>query len=799
MNQVFQPTCRSTLLAAVTISLAFGLPSWPAFAQEHILRFETTTEGAITITGNTLGLSHYHDGTTSQNGQGVTDAIGTFLAAEPASLDSSPAPTTAPPWPAGTTSSWQGNGSSAVLDLPADKAFEVLYAELLWGGSWAYASEDVSAHLSAPVTLRFEGGESISVNSDPATAIKLDTPATGFYANYYVRSAEVTSFIQACGPGEYTVSGVPATQDHANRSTNAAGWTLVVAYQASYLPARNMALWIGAQWVDEGATVDFSVEGFCTPPTGPVTGQALISAIEGDANRPGNSALIRTSGDQYLALSAPNNPSDNFFCSQINNSTGVLDTLGTFGDRNHNPATRTNVTGGRQGWDITGVLLSGAHLTNNQTSATLRATSTGGAADDSYVVTVVAMTVDVNAPAFDLGTDAFTVTPDQARPGDTVTFTASLTNDGTAVARSVRFHLPLPEGLALTSFSIDGEPGDVDGNTVSTAQLTSPGVEIGDIAPGETVVLVLQVEVLAAPAPPAEGLFTTQGRISYEYQSCAGDPAIVTEIASDVDLAIRVPRLETMLSSLPSTLTREANATWRVRVNNTGTAADGPVTLLIGLPVGVTYLAGSTRLNGSSVADVSGQMPFSSASAIAGPSGPASTIAAGETATIELVVSVDSDAPDQLTFQASVDPDGSGPRPAVPASLVLNVSGSGTPDPYCGDGNIDEGEECDDGSDYDGDGCSSSCTIEPGWICTEEPSICVLEQVEVAESEPDVVEEPQHTEEPDLEPDTEDDADAGGATVTGAEACSCSAVGSPPGWALLFALTALVLRRRGRR
>jgi len=33
-------------------------------------------------------------------------------------------------------------------------------------------------------------------------------------------------------------------------------------------------------------------------------------------------------------------------------------------------------------------------------------------------------------------------------------------------------------------------------------------------------------------------------------------------------------------------------------------------------------------------------------------------------------------------------------------------------EPYCGDGNLDEGEECDDGNTTDGDGCSSTCTIE---------------------------------------------------------------------------------------
>jgi uncharacterized repeat protein (TIGR01451 family) len=31
---------------------------------------------------------------------------------------------------------------------------------------------------------------------------------------------------------------------------------------------------------------------------------------------------------------------------------------------------------------------------------------------------------------------------------------------------------------------------------------------------------------------------------------------------------------------------------------------------------------------------------------------------------------------------------------------------------YCGDGNLDPGEECDDGNNVDGDGCSADCTLE---------------------------------------------------------------------------------------
>lgn len=42
----------------------------------------------------------------------------------------------------------------------------------------------------------------------------------------------------------------------------------------------------------------------------------------------------------------------------------------------------------------------------------------------------------------------------------------------------------------------------------------------------------------------------------------------------------------------------------------------------------------------------------------------------------------------------------------------------------CGDGWIDPPEGCDDKSTQPGDGCSSTCAVEPGWECFSEPSIC---------------------------------------------------------------------------
>jgi cysteine-rich repeat protein len=58
---------------------------------------------------------------------------------------------------------------------------------------------------------------------------------------------------------------------------------------------------------------------------------------------------------------------------------------------------------------------------------------------------------------------------------------------------------------------------------------------------------------------------------------------------------------------------------------------------------------------------------------------------------------------------------------------AADVDGDDVPDPCdlgCGSGVVEPGEECDDGNLVDGDGCSATCTIEPCWECTGNPSTC---------------------------------------------------------------------------
>ena len=43
----------------------------------------------------------------------------------------------------------------------------------------------------------------------------------------------------------------------------------------------------------------------------------------------------------------------------------------------------------------------------------------------------------------------------------------------------------------------------------------------------------------------------------------------------------------------------------------------------------------------------------------------------------------------------------------------------------CGDGRVDDEEQCDDGNTVAGDGCNATCGVANGWACTQtSPSIC---------------------------------------------------------------------------
>lgn len=143
-----------------------------------VVRSTVNATGAITFTGNTLGLSR----SDTVGVPGTQDSIGAFTTTN--------ADVRFGTYPLGTTSLYQSNSSAASLVLPAGST--ILYAELIWGGSYINGTVNLSAAINNPVTFITPAG-SFSVTPDPATYNQFDLGGGGAG---YVRSANVTTLVQ---------------------------------------------------------------------------------------------------------------------------------------------------------------------------------------------------------------------------------------------------------------------------------------------------------------------------------------------------------------------------------------------------------------------------------------------------------------------------------------------------------------------------------------------------------------------------------------------------------------------------
>ncbi len=524
MRKVFN-TQIQILLFVLTL---FGLTDLNAL---YILRYNTTDNGGISYTGNTLGLSKAE----GQNNPGTNDAIGAFITTQ------QPLPTPVGSYPndstvAGTTLDYTKNSSSAVLDLPAGS--QVLYAELIWSGSFSFFDEITGNQPDGPVSLTTPQLTQFQILADPATAQNATTPSYGCPGptptpckcpcGNYVRSADVTAIIQAAGAGTYTVGKVAATVNKGDETHNAANWTLAVIYKNPNMFTYNMTLFVGCEQASYTTNAPATVKGFCVPPSGVLNGRLFVSASEADANKGGDTLLFGkqlplTNADR---LSGGNNPLTNFFASQINTllplttdpSTGKLvaigssqlDTRGSYGTKNANATTGTNISGGRQGADITSIDISNK-LAYNQTEAYALGTTTS----DDYTISSLAMQIQVGAPILKATKRVNGQLSVNALVGDTVTFTFAIQNTGSADAYSVVFSDLLEQGLSFVPGSFK-----LNGSTQPDPNLNT-GFSVGTLTVNGSA--TVEFKVLITSYPLIENVFYNSASLVYNFQPCKGD------------------------------------------------------------------------------------------------------------------------------------------------------------------------------------------------------------------------------------------------------------------------------------
>ncbi|WP_419892328.1 DUF7507 domain-containing protein [Paenibacillus xylanexedens] len=537
-----------------------------------IERYAINENGAVTFTGNTLGLSRSE----TTGVPGTVDSIGAYVTTDTSQQFGT--------YPAGTTNVFQNNSSSAILSIPAGSS--ILYAELIWGGTYIDNLENNSTFINNAVQFTTPSGLT-SVLPDPATQFEVIlSTAAGFPTTYaYVRSANVTDLVSAGGAGTYTTGGVVGTLSIPDPTSNHAGWTLAVVYQNAALPLRNMSIRVTADVIlSTSGPVNSIIDGFATPFMGPLAGRAQFSTQEGDANKTGDQARFGPTIATVTNLSGPNNFANNFFASQINNDTGNLDTTGTFGTRNQlNGTPGSNIIGGRQGWDITNVDV-GFTLLNTQTQAAFQLTTNG----DGYLVDGNGLQIDINLPALNAVKSADI--PD-AVVGDVVTYSIVISNSSLVDATNVMFFDNVPAGSSFVtdSITINGVPQP------GADPIT--GVPIGALNSGTSVTVTFQVLVTSVPIPPR--LFN-QAKVGYTAPTVPDGPIINTAVPSN---AVEVPVFQPNVAIVKSADTTNAlvgdTVTYTLVVTNTGNI-DATTTVLDNIPDGSVFVTGSVTVNGVS-------------------------------------------------------------------------------------------------------------------------------------------------------------------------------------------------------
>lgn len=563
-----------------------------------INRFTSTTRGSIRFIGNTLGLSKQ----TNLNAAGTLGSIGAFSSLLSGSVSN---------FPANTTLSFADNGSTANLALPPGST--VLYAELIWGGNYLSRDQNIVSQINNSVTFTNAQNNSVTITPSPVTAQQFTFNSSGLTFGYYMRSANVSSIVQNSGNGTYSVRGVPGLVDPIDSSTqetNHAGWTLAVVYENANEVLSNLNLWVGGEIVSPNTpNVDVTVTGFLTPASGTVSSRLFISAGEGDAVLTGDQCLFGRNAATLVNLSGPRNPAQNFFASQICNETGQLDTTGTFGTRNANPATGTNTTACRQGWDITSVDGSAAMI-NSQTSALFRFTSTG----DLYIPNALGMKIASQGAVI---TAVKSAAQTFAYIGTPIDYSLQLQNSGQIPAQNVIVTDTIPAGLTLVPGSIR-----IDG----VAQAGGFPLTIPSIASGQTVLIEYQAVANAIPVPnpavnTASAAYTFYPFPDFPVQNTAqSNPVTVVIVAVDVALLKEVDRAYAVAGD---------TLLYTVQIQNLGSVDLIGTTFRDPIPAGTSFVAGSVTVNG---APQPGFLPD--------PGFPLGTIAAGAVVTVTFQVTV---------------------------------------------------------------------------------------------------------------------------------------------------------------
>ncbi|MGL4450093.1 MAG: hypothetical protein ACRCTZ_02740 [Sarcina sp.] len=176
--------------------------------------------------------------------------------------------------------------------------------------------------------------------------------------------------------------------------------------------------------------------------------------------------------------------------------------------------------------------------------------------------------------------------------GDVLTYTIDIKNDGNVDATNVIFTDPIPSGTTLIadSFSINGNP--------QIGVTPNAGTNIGTVQAGATVQITFKVTVNTIPTPNP---IPNQSATNFDY---AVGTANFTGggVSNKVTTQINHAEIGTLNKTATTYAAVGQTVSYTVTIPNIGNVAMNNVVLTDNLPTGVTYVAGSSKVNGLTAA-----------------------------------------------------------------------------------------------------------------------------------------------------------------------------------------------------
>ena len=522
--------------------------------------YTNNLQGSVIMTGNTVQIYN----------QRYTVGLPTCIPPNGGSISGNPA------------SNYINSSSSAQITIP--NASTVQKAYLTWGGYNSSVNNGFNIPTAATLPITFIDPSSVAHTINPQNTLTFTDP---FGQKLYTQTVDVTTIVSTAGSGFYTAKSVPIVFD-GNGSSG--GFILYIVYENKTEPFRNITIWSTINFIQGGVggNVDFPISGFITPSTGAVNGKIIVAAANGDAGLPGDFMQFGRNTSSLQTLSGPNNPPNNFFCSQINDNNGNLNKTGTWGNSNVAPGANPT-TNNRVEWDVTRVSANPG-LTNNQTTGVIRLWTIS----DTYAVTGLALQVDINSALLVPLTKS--VSKSSAVIGDILTYTIASTNSGATTALNVVFIDTIPAGTTFVDNSLN-----VNGVTLPGQNPNPPGVTVPDIGPSQNVTITFKVSVNGSTT-----IVNNQGNFNYDFNPGLGTTLSSSSSSNIVSTTIVTPILPSNKYGDKSFVNLGDNIIYTISIANSLTNTAVNIVFIDTIPAGTTFVQDSLTVNGNAL---TGQNP----------------------------------------------------------------------------------------------------------------------------------------------------------------------------------------------